>query len=109
MNYKVLFLSLCFLCFVVPILTPFLTPFLAFTGLETFFQWKVVRDSRELPTTPSQEEAQPSEEEMMKGLLDKELPTPFQEEAQPTEEEMMKWLLDEEPPISSQEEAQPSF
>ena len=84
MNYKILFLSLCLFCFIVPILTPFLVPFLAFTGLETVFQWKVVRDSRELPTTPSQEEAQPTKEEMMEWLLDKELPTPSQEEAQPS-------------------------
>ncbi len=60
MNYKILFLSLCSFCLIVPILTPFLTPFLVFTGLETVFQWKVVRDSRELPTIPSQEEAQPA-------------------------------------------------
>ncbi len=85
MNYKILFLSLCSLCFVAPILTPFLAPFLAFTGLEAVLEWKVVRNCRERPTTtPSQEEAQPTKEEMMKWLLDKELPTPSQEEAQPS-------------------------
>ncbi|GCC10416.1 hypothetical protein IPdc08_00440 [archaeon] len=83
MNYKILFLSLCSLCFVVPILTPFLAPFLTFTGLEAVLEWKVVRDSRELPTIPSQEEAQPTKEERMRWLLGEEPPIPYQEEAQP--------------------------
>ncbi len=113
MNYTILFLSLLFFSFVAPILAPFLIPFLAFTGLEAVMEWKVVRDSKEHLTIPSQkkvqEEAQPSEEERTRWLLGKELPTPSQEEAQPSEEEVMKGLLDKELPTPSQEEAQPSF